>query len=159
MSLSEAQRVDLAAHIRASTDPDVVASLLIRNDTELARLYNLLSTFIVWREVVTPAEYREGLDWTEVENLTVGKARIWEWITENMLSPYDATMDNIRAGLGATWGASNTADALIPISKEPCSITEEIYATGTGTTASPGIRDFVGSISDTDISLSLNENP
>ena len=157
--LTDAQATTLAAHIRANTDTDVVNALAIRNDTELARLYNLDSAFIVWRESITPTEYREAMDWTEVDNLPAGKARIWEWITEQMLREYDATKANIRAGLAEAWSNGNTRDNLIAISKEATSLVESLYAAGTGTDVSPGIRVFVGNVTDIDVGKALNNNP
>ena len=98
--MDEQQRTLLAADIRESTDPNVIAALAVRNDTELARLYNLPSAFIVWLESVAVDVYREGFDWAEVEVLTEGKKTVWNWITGNMLQPYDATKANTRNGLG-----------------------------------------------------------
>ena len=158
--LTETQRTTLAAHIRANTDPLVVDALAIRNDTELARLYNLDSAFIVWREAIQPSEYREAMVWTEIDGLQVGKARIWEWITQNMTMAIDATQDNVRAGLGEVFPANqDTRDALLTIAKEAASVAEEVFATGIGTVASPGMRVFVGNVTDTDVSKALNENP
>ena len=153
--MDETQRILLAADIRASTDADVIAALAIRNDTELANLYNLDSTLEVWREAVQPEEYREAMDWTEVDNLPAGKARIWEWITENMMRSFDATKANIRAGLNEAWNGT-TETNLIALSKEFCSVAEKIYA---DTTASPATRDFVGNVTANDVGLALNANP
>lgn len=154
------QRSILAAHIRANTDPDVIAALAQRNDTELARLYNLDSAFIVWRESIEPNEYREQMVWTEVDGLQAGKARIWEWITQNMTMPIDATKANVRAGLAEVFPANqSTRGQLLAIAKEACSLAESIFATGTGTDASPGVRTFVGNVTITDIGKALNENP
>ena len=158
--LDEAQRATLATHIRASVDPNVVAALAIRDDTELTRLYNLDSDFIVWRESIQPAEYREAMVWTEVDGLQVGKARIWEWITQNMTRDIDASKDNVRAGLAEVFPSNqDTRGQLLAIAKEAASLTESIYATGTGTTASPGVRVVVGNLSVNELSKSLNENP
>lgn len=157
--LTDTQQTTLAAHIRASSDQTVIDALAIRNDTELAWLYNLDSSYVVWRELVTPEEYQEGIVWTEIDNLTVGKARIWEWITRSMTVGYDATQPNIRAGLGEAFKNLDTATNLIPISKELATIAQELYATGTGSTADPGVRVVVGDITSNDVSYSLNENP
>ena len=157
--LTDTQQTTLAAHIRANTDIDVVAALAIRNDTELARLYNLDSSYVVWRELVTPDEYYAGIVWTEVDNLTVGKARIWEWITRSMTVGYDATQPNIRAGLGEAFKNLDTATNLIPLSKELATIAQEIYATGTGSVGDPGVRDVVGDITINDVGRALNDNP
>ena len=158
--LNETQLITLAADIRASADQAVIDALAIRNDTELTRLYNLDSTFIIWREALPVDEYREAMVWTEVDGLQVGKARIWEWITQNMTLPIDATKANVRAGLGEVFPANQvTRGQLLTIAKEFCSIAEEIYVTGTGTVADPGVRVFVGLITTTDIGRALNENP
>ena len=155
--LDEAQRVILATHMRANTDADVVAALAIRNDTELTRLYNLESTLEVWRESVTPEEYRKGIDWTEVDNLTIGRARIWEWITGNMTRSVNATDENDRDGIVEAFkNAVVTKANLIVIAKEVCNVTEEIYA---DTTASPATRVFVGTLTIADTGNALNENP
>lgn len=160
MALSESQRVTLAAHICSSSDPAVQAALAVRNDTELTRLYNLPSSFIVWRESIAPEEYREGMVWTEIDQLTVGKARIWEWVTQQMTMPIDATKENVRAGLAEVFPAnSETRPALLNIAKEAATLAESLFATGTGTTALPGVRTFVGTITTEDVGRALNDNP
>jgi len=53
---------------------------------------------------VNPDEImRNGMDWTQVDNLTVGKARIWDWMTK--LGSFDASKVNIRAGIDECWKA------------------------------------------------------
>lgn len=160
MALTKEQRTTLAAHIRASSDPAVVAALAIRDDTTMTALYNADSSFIVWRESISPEEYRDKMVWTEVDGLQVGKARIWEWITQNMTMPIDASKDNVRAGLAEVFPSNQTTRGqLLSIAKEPASLAESIFATGTGTEASPGVRTFVGSITIEDVGRALNDNP
>ena len=160
MALTESQRTTLAAHIRANTDPDVEAALSGRNDTELTRLYNLDSTFYAWRQAVQPNDYRLALDWTEVDNLTAGRARIWEWLTQNMAVSYDASQPNVRQGLNDAFLSSpTTKTAMIAASKRFATVAEEVYVSGTGTEGSPGDLDFVGRVTTTDIGRALNENP
>ena len=160
MALTVEQRTTLAAHIRANQDADVMAALAVRNDTELRRLYNLPSSFIVWREIILPEEYREAMVWTEVDGLQVGKARIWEWVTQQMTIPLDATKSNVRAGLAEVFPANqNTRGRLLAIAKEAATVVESIFSTGTGTAASPGVRVVVGDVSLEDIGRALNDNP
>ena len=160
MALTVDQRATLAAHIRANTDPDVVAALAIRNDTELTRIYNEDSSFWVWRESVSPEEYREAITWTEVDTLNAGSARIWEWITQNMTAPLDATKSNVRQGIADAFGApTSTRAALIAVGKELATLAQSIFATGTGTEGDPGIRVVTGDITTTDVGRALNENP
>lgn len=160
MALDSTQRTTLAAHIRANTDPNVVTALSVRNDTELTRLYNLDSSFIVWRESVQPSEYREQMVWTEVDGLQAGKARIWEWITQNMTMSIDATKSNVRAGLAEVFPSNQTTRGqLLAIAKEAATLAQSLFATGAGTDADPGVRVVVGNISTTDVGKALNENP
>ena len=160
MALDTAQRATLAAHIQANTDPAVVQALADRNDTALAALYNADSAFVVWREAIQPSEYREAMVWTEVDQLQVGKARIWEWITQNMTLAIDATKANVRAGLAEVFSAQSASrSALLAIAKEAASLAESIFASGEGSTANPGTRVFVGNVTTTDIGRALNENP
>jgi len=156
-ALTDAQSQTLANGIRADADPAVVAALAQRNDTELARLYNLDSTFVVWRTSVPPSEYREAIVWTAVDGLTAGKARIWDWITQGMTAPIDASKTNIRQGIADAWGASSaTGLALQALAKRPASKAERLFVTGTGTTANPGLLTWEGPLSVNDLSNALN---
>lgn len=158
--MNESQRTTLAAHIRANTDPDVVAALAIRNDTEITRLYNLDSTFYVWRPTIDVAEYRDALDWTEVDNIQAAKARIWEWATGGMTLPLESGKANVRAGLAQVWAANSTTRSnLLAIAKRLASVAEEVFATGTGTENNPGDLVFEGSVTTSDVGRALNENP
>jgi hypothetical protein len=160
MALTDAQKTTLAAHIRANTDPDVVAALLIRNDTEMARLYNLDSTFIVWKPTVSVEDYRDALDWTEVDNITAAKARIWEWATGNMTLPLETGKANVRAGLAQAWASnSNTRPNLLAVAMRPATVAESIWATGTGTTQTPGDLEFEYTANIQDVGRALNDNP
>lgn len=160
MALNEAQRVTLAADIRGSTDPEVIAALAIRNDTELTRLYNEDSSFIVWRSTVGVEEYRDALDWTEVDNLTTGKARIWDWVTGQMTLTLETGKANVRAGLANCWAVnSTTRPNLLAIADRPATLAESLYATGTGSTVDQGDLTFEGRITTTDVGRALNENP
>lgn len=160
MSLTKAQRTTLAAHIRASADAEVIAALATRNDTAMTAIYNTDSSFIVWRPTVSVEAYRDALDWTEVDNVTAAKARIWEWATGGMTLPLESGKANVRAGLAQCWAAnSSTRAALLVVAKRAATLGESIYATGTGTGAAPGDLVFDGLLSTGDIGRSLNENP
>ena len=160
MALTVDQRVTLAAHIRSNTDPDVVAALAGRNDTELTRLYNLDSSFIVWKKSVTPDEYRSAMVWTEVDTLNAGSARIWEWVTNNFTANLNADDSNIRQGIADAFGPSTTTRAnLLSIAKRSATVGESVFAAGTGTNATPGSLDFAGLLTTSDIGRALNENP
>jgi len=158
MSLTDAQYTTLANHIRANTDPDVVAALAIRNDTELARLYNLDSSFYVWKTSIAPDEYRSAMVWTEVDTLNAGNARIWEWVTNYFTSNLDASDANVRQGIADAFGAGTTTRAnLLALGKKLASVYEEVFATGTGTEATPGTMVLQGPVTTKIIGKALNE--
>jgi hypothetical protein len=158
MSLTDAQYTTLANHIRANIEPEVVAALAIRNDTELARLYNLDSSFYVWRTSVTPDEYRGAMVWTEVDTLNAGNARIWEWITNYFTGNLDASDANVRQGIADAFGAGTTTRAnLLALGKRLASLYEEVFATGTGTEATPGTMVLQGPVTTKIIGKALNE--
>src|SRR5574343_377935 len=103
--------------------------------------------FVVWKSSVTQDEIMQnGLDWTRVDNLSVGKARIWDWMTK--LGTFDASKANIRQGIDAVWGGT-TADLAVRAMvyahcKRSATRIEKLLATGTGTDASPATMGFEG---------------
>lgn len=174
MSLTTAQETTLAAHIRANQDAAVVAALAIRNDTELARLYNLAASpvFYVWKDSVTQDEVMtNGFDWTRVDNLTVGKARIWEWMFDNARKSIDPRKANVLSGIVETWRGTAADIAVRGVVLGHCyrlaSVFERIFATGAGTLPSVvsdvvqggGLAVIAGPVSVDDVSYALNRNP
>ena len=60
--------------------------------------------FYLWRLVVTQDEIMQnGFDWVRVDNLSVGKARIWEWLFTNSQRAINPSKANVRAGIDETW--------------------------------------------------------
>lgn len=158
MSLTDAQYTTLANHIRANTDPDVVAALSIRNDTELTRLYNLDSGFYAWRSNIPVEEYRDAIVWSELKNITAGESRVWENVTSYLTLPIDATKSNTRAALAEVFAANTTSRAnLLAVAKKLASVYEEVFATGTGTEGDPGVAAVEGPVTLTQISKALNQ--
>jgi hypothetical protein len=112
--------------------------------------------FIVWRTNVNPDEImKNGMDWTRVDNLSVGKARIWDWMTR--IGTFDAGKANIRAGIDAAW-VGTAADLAVRAviythCKRAATKAEKILATGTGTDASPAVMGVEGRLSANDIQV------
>lgn len=162
MALTEAQRVSLAAHIRANTDQNVVDALAIRNDTELTRLYNLDSLFYVYRPSVTIQQIGAAFDWSEVEgNTSVENERL------NVFRAYfeesvDPSRQDIRAffdGVFSGAGGTNTRASLADLWVRFATVAESVFASGVGTIGDPGALDFIGFITTNDVGMALNENP
>jgi hypothetical protein len=110
--------------------------------------------FIVWRTSVNPDEImRNGMDWTRVDNLSVGKARIWEWMTR--LGTFNPSKANIRAGIDAAW-VGTAADLAVRAvvythCKRPATRAEKLFATGTGSDADPALLVVEGNLSPDDV--------
>lgn len=155
MMISDADLATLKAHIEANTDPEVIAALAIRNDTRMAELYNMDSTFVVWRDNIEPEEYREVIDWAEFELLSQGEFNVWQEIGKD--KPIDPTKPNIRQGFQAIFGNSpNTRNALVALAKRFASVYESVFATGTGTNGSPGDLVIKGPVNIQIIGRALN---
>jgi len=135
-------------------DP-VLSSLPLTPDSAfaIAEAYNQESnpTYVVWKTAVGIDEImNNGFVWTAVDGLTNGKARIWEWMTR--LGTINPSKANIRQGLQDAFGAGSAmSNAIAPHLKRSASRVERLFATGTGTTQSPGTLVFEGRITYQDI--------
>ena len=114
--------------------------------------------FVVWRTSVPQDEITQnGFTWTDVDNLTIGKARIWEWLFLNESRSMNPSKANVRAGIVECW--SGTAGKLAVQAsvfshcKRNATRAEKILATGTGSDASPGLMSFEGSLSPDDVQV------
>lgn len=118
---------------------------------EIAAAYDVVQpAYIVWKTNVTNEEIlRNGMDWTRVDNLSVGKSRIWEWMMQ--FGNFNPSKPNIRAGIDAVW-VGTAADLAVRAAvyvhcKRAATRAEKLFATGTGTDASPATMAVEGSIS------------
>ena len=155
--LTTAQQLILKADIEA----DPVLSLKALNSDgsyDIATAYNKIITpeFYAWRTDVQVDEImRNGIDWTQVDNLSVGKARIWDWMAK--LGTLNAAKVNIRAGIDAVWVGTAPMLAVRAAIYLHCNRAttrlEKLFATGTGTQVSPATMVVEGTISYQDVDL------
>jgi len=158
--LTSAQKPILKAYIAA--DATLAAWYATgRMAEEVANALNLpaVPEFVVWKSAVTPDEImKDGMDWTQIDNLTVGKARIWEWMTR--LGAFDASKPNIRAGIDAAWVGTAAMlavrAAVYTHCKRAATRAEMALATGTGTTASPATMGYEGALVYADVDAAMN---
>lgn len=114
------------------------------------------ANYIVWKTSVSIDDImRNGMDWARVDNLSVGKARIWDWI--GRLGAIDASKINVRAGIDAAW-VGTSADLAVRAAiyvhcKRAASTFEKWFSTGTGSDASPATMVIEGPVSYTDVGL------
>lgn len=107
--------------------------------------------FIVGRTSVAQDEIMQnGFDWTRVDNLSVGPARVWEWMFANAARAINPSKSNVRAGIEAVW--KGTAQdlavraAVYVHCKRPASRFERVFATGTGSSVGPGLAVVEGGV-------------
>lgn len=160
MSLSPEQLPALKAHIEA--DPTLSA---LPNTSDgnfaVASLLNLPAApaFVVWRTSVALTEIMSnGFDWARVDNLSVGKARIWDWMFR--IGSIDPSKPNIRAGIDATW-VGTAADLAVRAAvyvhcKRAATRAEKLYATGAGSDAAPATMGFSGAVTSTEVETARN---
>lgn len=151
------------ATLKAACLADTVACKPLHdaaNDEALAAYFNAdTSTFIVWKTNVTKEDLtqNDAFDWTRVDNLSVGKARIWTEMFDNQARAINPSKANVRAGIAATW-VGTAADlavraAIVTQCQRSATRAEKILATGTGTAATPAVLTFEGTISVGEASL------
>lgn len=157
----------LTAQQLATLKADILADPILsewaatgRMASEIADAYNQLAApeWIVWKtDVLVDEIMRNGMDWARVDNLSVGKARIWDWM--GRLGTFDASRPNIRAGIDATWMGTAADLAVRAVVYTHCKRAarrgEKVLSAGTGTTASPATMGYEGYLTYQDINAAL----
>jgi len=150
MDLTTQQKQTLKAFILS----DPVLSQFPTNSDGSYAIADLLNkpadpAFVVWKTDVSIDEImRNGMDWARVDNLSVGKARIWDWL--GRLGTINAAKVNVRAGIDAAW-VGTAADLAVRAAvythcKRSATVLEKLFATGAGTDATPATMVIEGAI-------------
>lgn len=159
--LTPAQRTLLVAAVAA--DP-VLAALPPSTDNAyaIADAFNLPASpaFIVWKTKVAKDEIMQnGFDWVQVDNLSVGKARIWDWLFDNTNKSINPSKPNVRAGIDECWkgtAAMLAVRAAVYVHcKESATRSQKLFATGTGSDAQPATMGKEEDLTFNDVLLAL----
>jgi hypothetical protein len=144
MALTAQQQTTLKAHIDASGDLNIFPNTS-DGAFAIAALLNQPADpdFWVWRTSVTEAEIMQnGFDWVRVDNLSVGKARIMDWMfrSTGTINPSRA---NIRAGIIECWKGTQ-ADLAVQAAifgrcQRLATRFEKLFASGAGTSVVNGV--------------------
>lgn len=146
-----------AAALKADVEADQVLSALPHTADSafaIAAAYEVDTdpAFIVWKTQVIKDEITQnGFDWTRLDNLSVGKARVWDALFENQSFSMNPSKPNVRAGIEEVWKGS-AADLAVRAAvyvhcKRTANRLEALLATGTGTDAEPATMTYVGTLS------------
>lgn len=136
----------------AAADQTAAALMDSADDIALAAWFNELTTYIVWRSVLTPEMARAAIieGATQLDALTVGKRDSLFWLCTGNLNP---SMSTVRAAIDDLCGTQNTLKtSLQAAEKRSATRAEKALSSGAGTTASPSIMTFEGLLSYADAS-------
>lgn len=166
VTLTPAQRTALKAYIQANSDTNTL--YIDGNLQGLADLLNADATpmFWVWKTAVSRAEiYNTQNDlpvsgaqtgfwnWTTFKNQ--GATEQTAWIQMFMGDQANFSAQNIRDGVAAIFTGSAAANAqrdhVLAIGRRHATRAERVWATGIGSTASPGTLTVEGKLEYTDL--------
>ena len=162
MALTTEQLHVFRAALLAETDPDLVFRRDNGQAGRVAEWYNQVGANapIVWKTSLQLEEITSnGFDWVRVDNLSVGKARIWEWMFGSENKSINPSKPNIRAGIAEVWKGT-AADLAVQATvlnhcKRPATRIEALYAAGSGTTGAPATLVFTEQLSEPDVMRAL----
>lgn len=156
--LTDAQMTTLAAGIRASTDPTVVAALAIRNDVALTAWCNAASAQDAWAQDVTGAALFEQTDVAKFDNLTAGKRDAWRLMLD--FAPVDFARNKNRKAVEDIWGATDSVAVLQSLTRKATNAEQILGGTSaTSNTVTAWKLNYAGSVGITEVSTALNRNP
>lgn len=161
--LTTAQLQTLRTAILAEVDP---AFVTLRNEGgtgQMAEWFNQPSTVVVWRTSVPKDEITmNGFDWTRLDNLSVGAARVWDGLFDNQGRTTNPSKPNVRAGIEAVWKGTApdlaVRAAVYVHCKRFATRGEKLFITGAGTDAAPANMGFEGQVSDYDVVRAVNSD-
>jgi hypothetical protein len=157
-ALTPAQYPALRADIAASADLAVLPNTVAGAQT-VAALYNKVAApkWVVWRtEVVVRDLYAlPAWNWSAVNDLYIGKQRVWNWLigTGGTLDP---SLASTRAAIDLVWDdgtPQSTAQraTVYSVSKRRATRVEKLFAVGAGTPDSPATMTFEGTLDYEDV--------
>lgn len=130
MNLSPAQKTTVKNYLDAN-------AAQLSDDAAAAQLNAAAApSYLAWKSVVllTDVQAAIGFDWTRVDNLSVGKARIWDWMF-NAIDAMQPWRGNYRAGINAVWvGTQADLDVRTAVNgacQRPVTVFEKLYVVQT----------------------------
>lgn len=162
MALTPAQLLVFKAALLAETDPELVGYRTNGQTPLIADWYSRAAPqpYIVWRTSVGKDEITQnGFDWTRLDNLSIGKARVWDGLFDNLNRAMNPSKPNVRAGIDTVW-AGTAADLAVRAQvyvhcKRQATRIEQMFASGLGTAVSPSTMVVEGALSEFDVTLAL----
>lgn len=127
-------------------DPALAQYIADYRDDLIRDYYNSAATpvFYLWKNRVLRDDLmKEGFDFTQVDNLTNGQARIWDWLFDNAERAVNPSDAGKRAGISEAWKgtAAKVAVATYVLGqcKRQATRAEKLLAVGNGALATPAV--------------------
>lgn len=156
MDLTTAQLQTLKADIQGNAN---VATALAAGDMgAIANYYNQAASpqYVVWRTTMPVSEIREVIDWGETVALGTNALLAFQILTNaDDINPSDQDIRDAFADIFSGPGGVNSRTALTTAAKRNATYAEKLFATGTGSDASPGTLTAEGTLTYQDVSLAL----
>lgn len=136
----------LAAHIRANSNPAVVAALAARNDDAIRDYYNANSATDAWRVDIDGSSLFEATPITQFDGLTPGKRDAWKLMIDQARQvPLDFGRPKMRAATRDVW-ATAQADVILSSCTRKATVGELVFG---------GSLEASGSVSATDLNVEI----
>lgn len=177
MALTDAQYVTLANDITVVHAVEFADELATTNDQAIADAYNLEQSplYWVWRTAVKKSEIvgRPSVDgttfiWTGNGFIARSVTEIMAWQEiftgrEDEEPAVNASLPQVRQAFAdifsGTGNAASNRTHLLACARRHARRIERLFATGTGSTASPGLMTFEGTVTYLDIAHALRGVP
>ena len=152
--LTAAQLAVLKADMLANTDPDMTSERDAGSDAGVANWYNRTAspTFTVWRSSVGSSEILNAITWSGTGGMIARsqgeRDALALMLSRGTVEPWRA---NIRQGFadvfsGAAQAAVDSRSNVTAVCKRSATYIEKLFATGTGSDASPATLLFEGEL-------------
>lgn len=154
MALTPAQNATLKTWLQANA--------AAMDDQQAAAALNADATpaFIVWRSNVTSDEIGNAWLGTDIDGMSsLNMQRLQLLLASSSAGTYNMSRADRRAGFENPFGANASNGSRVAMRaawKRSASVAEKLFATGTGSDATPAVMAFEGSISAQDVIDSLN---
>ena len=150
--------------LRTAIDADQVLSAYPNNSDgayDMAQFLNQPTSpaFIVWKTSATIADTTKAFNGSEWAGMTSANHTRLQTVRQWLEDSYDASRADIRAMFNDVWsgaGGANTRTALLAVWKRTATKAEKIFASGTGSDASPANLTIEGLLNYADIQAARN---
>lgn len=161
MPLTTAQRATFRTALLAETNPELVGYRTNGQTTKIVEWYSQPATpdYFIWRWDVRADETGNAWVGTDIDAMSsLNMQRLQLLLASSPSGVFDMTRADRRAGFENPFGtnASNPSRVAMRAAwQRRATRIERLFATGTGSTAAPGITDLRESLTDADVSAVL----